>query len=458
MEYARRMPISRHLAELQRSQWWEPEALHALQWRKVQPLLAHAYAHVPFYRRLWDEHGVHPRDLHGLQDLHRLPVVTKAMMRAAYPAEAVADNVPAGELVRYASSGSTGAPLQFVMTRVEKGLRWANMFRCWSWAGAYRGVKTANVKDGHALGTFQSGFGQWLEQSATRTLNISAYAVHDERIGQAVADLLRFQPRVMFAYPGTAYHLAQALHARGLTLPLRSVITSGEMLHPFQREAIEAQFACRVYDYYGGEGMDVAMQCGEGQTYHINAESVIMEVVDDAGHPVPVGQEGQVALTNLNAWAMPFIRYAVGDVAALAEGRCACGRGLPLMGHVTGRASDQLVLPGGRGLVMWYFTDVFRRFPGVESFQMRQIAADYIEVRVVPGPQFGYLPANQGQRAAGSVHSLGEFIGVEAAMQRLHRELDEPVRGEAVLDIRLVEAIPLGPGGKHRFFIADVRP
>ncbi|MER2599567.1 MAG: hypothetical protein ABTQ73_08610 [Caldilineales bacterium] len=458
MEYARGMPISRHLAELQRSQWWSPEALAALQWQRVQPLLAHAYAHVPLYRRLWDEHGVHPADLRGLHDLQRLPVISKAMLRAAYPAEAVAANVVSTELVRYASSGSTGAPLQFVMTRAEKGRRWANMFRCWSWAGAYRGVKTANVKDGHALGTFQHGFGQWLEQSATRTLNISAYAVHDERIGQAVADLLRFRPRVMFAYPGTAYHLAQALAARGHTLPLRSVITSGEMLHPFQREAIEKQFACRVYDYYGGEGMDVAMQCGTGQSYHINAESVIMEVVDDAGRPVPQGQEGHVVLTNLNAWAMPFIRYAVGDIAALAGGRCACGRGLPLMDHVMGRSSDQLRLPSGRSLVMWYFTDVFRRFPGVESFQMRQTAPDHIEVLIVPGAQFGYLPANEGQRAAGSTHSLGEFIGAQAAVQHLRHQLDEQVRGEATLDMRLVEAIPLGPGGKHRFFIAERQP
>ena len=318
--------------------------------------------------------------------------------------------------MRYASSGSTGEPLQFVMTRAEKGQRWAVMFRGWSMAGAYQGMRAANVKDGHALGVFRSGPLQRLEQQATRMLNLSAYAVHDQRIEEVVSALVRFRPEVMFAYPGTAYHLAVAMGERGIELPLHAVITSGEMLHPFQRQAIEQQFRCPVHDYYGGEGMDVAMQCGVGSTYHINAESVIVEVVDAEGQPVPAGQEGSIVLTNLHAYAMPFIRYVVGDVGALAAGQCACGRGLPLLDHVAGRSSDQLTLPSGRGLLMWFFTDVFRQMPGVQSFQMRQVAPDRIVVLVAPGPAFGYLPANAGQRAAGGAHDLGAFVGLDAAL------------------------------------------
>jgi hypothetical protein len=211
-----------------------------------------------------------------------------------------------------------------------------------------------------------------------------------------------------------------------------------------------------VHDYYGGEGMDVAMQCGVGSAYHINAESVIVEVVDAAGRPVPAGQEGSIVLTNLHAYAMPFIRYVVGDVGALAAGQCACGRGLPLLDHVAGRSSDQLTLPSGRGLVMWFFTDVFRQMPGVESFQMRQVAAGRILVLVAPGPTFGHLPAGAGQRAAGGPHELGAFVGPDAALQFLRQRLEEQVRGEAALDLALVETIPLGPGGKHRFFVSDV--
>jgi phenylacetate-CoA ligase len=452
------MPVSAALRELERSQWWQPEALAALQLAKLRRLADHAYAQAPLYRRLWDAHGVHPQDIRSLNDLARLPLLDKPTLRAAYPDDALAANIDRGRLVRYASSGSTGEPLQFVMTRAEKGQRWAVMFRSWAMAGAYQGMRAANVKDGHALGVFHSGPLQRLEQQATRMLNLSAYAVHDQRLDQVVRDLVRFRPEVMFAYPGTAYRLAVALAERGIDLPLHAVITSGEMLHPFQRQAIEQQFRCRVHDYYGGEGMDVAIQCGAGSTYHINAESVIVEVVDADGRPLPAGREGSIVLTNLNAYAMPFIRYVVGDVGALAAGQCACGRGLPLLDHVAGRSSDQLTLPSGRGLVMWFFTDVFRQMPGVESFQMRQVAADRILVLVAPGPAFGHLPAGAGQRAAGGPHELGAFVGPDAALQFLRQRLEEQVRGEAALDLALVETIPLGPGGKHRFFVSDVAP
>lgn len=453
------MPISRWLAELERSQWWSPEQLRSLQEEKLRRLVHHAYHQVPLYRRLWDAAGVRPEEIRTLENLPRLPVVDKQTLRAAYPAEAVARNVDPRQLVRYASSGSTGRPLQFVMTRAEKGQRWANMFRCWAWAGAYQGLRAVNLKDGHSLGAFQTGPLHRLEQAATRMLTLSAYAVHDQRVDQAIEALVRFRPHIMFAYPASAYHLAEAMRRRGIALSLAAVITSGEVLHPFQRAGIEAQFHCRVYDFYGGEGMDVAMQCGHSPYYHINAESVIVEVVDDEGRPLPVGREGHLVLTNLNAYAMPFIRYAIADIGALTDERCPCGRGLPLLHHVTGRSSDQLVLPSGRGLLMWYFTDVFRTLPGVEAFQMRQVAPDRIVVLVVPGPEFGHLPAGSGQRAAGGVHQLGPYVGVEGALVHLRERLEEQVQGEAALDIRLVEEIPLGPGGKHRFFIADgIRP
>ncbi|MDW8316994.1 MAG: hypothetical protein RMN53_03975 [Anaerolineae bacterium] len=449
------MPISRWLAELERSQWWPPERLRALQEEKLRRLVRHAYHQVPLYRRLWEAAGVRPEDIRTLDDLPRLPLVDKPTLRAAYPAEAVARDVDPRQLVRYASSGSTGQPLQFVMTRAEKGQRWANVFRCWAWAGAYQGLRAVNLKDGHSLGAFQTGLLHRLEQTATRMLTLSAYAVHDERLDQAIEALVRFRPHVMFAYPASAYHLAEAMRRRGVDLALLAVITSGEVLHPFQRAGIEAQFRCRVHDFYGGEGMDVAMQCGHSPYYHISAESVIVEVVDDRGQPLPVGQEGHLVLTNLNAHAMPFIRYAIADIGALTDERCPCGRGLPLLHHVTGRSSDQLVLPSGRGLLMWYFTDVFRTLPGVKAFQMRQTAPDRIVVLVAPGPDFGHLPAGEAQRAAGGVHRLGPYVGVEGALGYLRERLEEQVRGEAALDIRLVDQIPLGPGGKHRFFVAD---
>jgi phenylacetate-CoA ligase len=234
------------------------------------------------------------------------------------------------------------------------------------------------------------------------------------------------------------------------------VLTTGEVLHPFQRAAIEAQFRCQVYDAYGGDGMDVAFQCGHSSGYHINAEAVLVEVLDEAGHPVSAGQEGQIVLTNLNNLAMPFVRYAIGDLGSLRAEPCPCGRGLPLLDHVAGRSSDQLVLSSGRALLMWFFTTLFRQTPGIDAFQARQTAPDRIVITLAPGRDFGHLPAT-GEGAAAGAQRLGAFVGAEQALAYLRGRIEGEVRGEAAVELHLVERIPSGPAGKRRFFIAETQ-
>lgn len=457
IERIQRMPVGRHLPELERSQWWPPEQLRAQQESELRRLVQHAYASVPIYRRLWDQARVHPDAIKSLDDLPRLPLMNKRLLRAAYPDQALALGVDRRLLVQYASSGSTGQPFQFVMSRAEKGHRWAAMLRCWAWAGAYQGVRQVYIKDGHALGSFSHGLMHQVEQVATRMIGLSAYDVHDEHVDEVIAELHRYQPRVINTYPATGYRLALEMEKRGARLPLHAVITSGEVLFPFQREAMEHWFDCPVHDFYGGEGMDVAFQCGQSRYHHVNVETTILEVTDDAGRPLPPGQQGQIVLTNLINYSMPFVRYAIGDVGALAvpEAQCPCGRGLPLLDHVTGRSSDQLRLPGGRQLLMWYFTDVFRQTPGIDSFQMRQEAPDRIRIRIVPGEGFGHLPGGPAGHGGQGPHTLGPYVGPEHVVEYLRQRCDEQVRGEAQLEIVLVDAIPAGPGGKHRFFVAD---
>ena len=197
------------LAGVERSQWWPPEQLHALQETELRRLVQHAYASVPIYRRLWGQARVHPGDITGLDDLPRLPLMDKCLLRAAYPDQALALGIDRRQLVQYASSGSTGQPFQFVMSRAEKGRRWAAMLRCWAWAGAYQGVRQVYIKDGHALGSFSHGLMHQVEQVATRMIGLSAYDVHDEHVDEVIAELQRYQPRVINTYPATGYRLAR---------------------------------------------------------------------------------------------------------------------------------------------------------------------------------------------------------------------------------------------------------
>jgi phenylacetate-CoA ligase len=456
VERVQRTPVSAALAALERSQWWPLEQLQALQLRQLRQLVAHSFQQSPLYRQLWTEAGVAPEEIRSLQDVRRLPVVDKATLRAAFPDQALAREVDPAELVPYTSSGSTGEPFRFTMTRAEKGLRWAVILRCWAWAGLRQGVRYVNLMGEHAHGSLQGGARQTLEQRLTQMLHIPAFAVHDERLDEVIDQIVRYRPRLLRSYPATAHRLATALAERGIDLPLRAVLTTGEVLHPFQRAAIEAQFRCQVYDAYGGDGMDVAFQCGHSTGYHINAEAVLVEVLDSAGQPAPAGQEGQIVLTNLNNRAMPFVRYAIGDLGSLAAEPCPCGRGLPLLAHVAGRSSDQLTLPSGRALLMWFFTTLFRQTPGIDAFQVRQTAADHIVISLVPGRDFGHLPA-EGQGPAAGAQRLGAFVGAEPALAWLRGRIEEDLRGEAVVELHLVDRIPSGPAGKRRFFIAETQ-
>ena len=454
VERLQRTPVSAQLAALERSQWWPAEQLRALQLLKLRRLVEHSFQQSPLYRRLWAEAGVWPEEIRSLDDVQRLPVVDKATLRAAFPEQVLARNVVPTELVPYTSSGSTGEPFRFTMTRREKGMRWAVMFRCWAWAGLRQGVRYVNLMGEHAHGSLQGGARQSLEQRLTQMLHIPAFAVHDERLDDAIDAIVRYRPRLLRSYPATAHRLAVALAERGIDLPLRAVLTTGEVLHSFQRAAIEAQFRCQVYDAYGGDGMDVAFQCGHSTGYHINAEAVLVEVLDDAGRPVPPGEVGRIVLTNLNNLAMPFVRYAIGDLGSLAAQPCPCGRGLPLLDHVAGRSSDQLVLPGGRALLMWFFTTLFRQTPGIDAFQVRQTAPDRIVITLAPGRDFGRLPA-EAHSAASGAQRLGAFVGADQALDYLRSRIEGEVRGEAAVEMHLVEQIPSGPAGKRRFFIAD---
>jgi phenylacetate-CoA ligase len=203
--------------------------------------------------------------------------------------------------------------------------------------------------------------------------------------------------------------------------------------------------------------MDVAFQCGCSRGYHVNAEAVILEVVDEVGKPVLPGHEGRLVLTNLNNYAMPFVRYATGDLGARWPNAdaCACGRGLPLLAYVKGRTSDQLVLPDGTALVMWYFTTLFRLTPGIDAFQVRQTAPDKIRFLLVPGEDFGHLPSEGSNGTTAGLHSLGSYVGVEGIMAYLQRRIASQVRGQAQVELHLVDVIPSGPAGKRRFFVAD---
>lgn len=426
-----KMPVSKYLGELLRTQWLSPEEIREIQNTKLAALIEHAYATVPFYRDTMDERGLKPSDIRTIDDLPKLPILTKDTIRANYPDKMVSTKYEPSELSQSTSSGSTGEPFRYMISRDEKARKWAGLYRIWSWAGYEMGDKWVNLTARPPRAFKHSGLLQRLEARYSDVLGLPAQELYAGNADEFVRRILAFKPRMLRGYTSSLYYLAQVMSDRGVKLNVDIVSTTGETLFDFQRELIESFYGSKAHDGYGGEGMEIAGQCEAVSGYHVNAESVVMEIVDSDGSACPDGVEGQIVLTDLNHYSMPFIRYNIQDVAVRSSKLCSCGRGLPVLDRISGRLTDIGVTPSGKPIFVQFFSIVLRNVVSkVRGFQVVQERPDLITLYVVPGDGF-----------------------IEVADQIVAQAQDY-VGSDVTVELKLVEEIPLAASGKRRLFIS----
>lgn len=423
-----------YLRGLEESQWWSPEQIRALQDDKLRRLVSHVYRNVPFYTRWMNEHRLRPEDVRTVDDLHLLPVVDKHVLVANFPDDIRDHSLPQDKLIQAASSGSTGERLHYWTTKSQKARKWAGLFRWWELAGWQFGQPYATFQLAANQGLRGKPLLGSLEWLMLRHRWFPATGMTDDVLVGYAAQLRRDRPVLFRSYTSTVWYMAEAMLERGLNVPIPAILTTGETLGDYQRQVIGQAFAPgRVFNEYGGDGMQIACECEQHQGLHINAETLIVEVLRD-GRPTREGELGEIVLTNLEATATPFIRYNIRDVGALNRKPCACGRGLPRLSSVEGRLTDLFITADGRWLTVHQFSAFFaRQVPSVRAFQVIQRDVDDVLVKVVVTDDF-----NDDDR----------------------RRISDTFRGYLGYDntftIELVDQIPLTPSGKRRFFISEV--
>jgi phenylacetate-CoA ligase len=204
--------------------------------------------------------------------------------------------------------------------------------------------------------------------------------------------LEEFAPRVIQGYPVPLHLLARHVKLAGgrLNLPeLRAIVATAEPLYEYQREMIESMFPCKVYDRYGARETGlISQECVAGRSLHINTEGVYLEIIAD-GRPAKEGETGEVIVTDLHNTTMPFLRYQLGDVAAVSSRECGCGSGLPIMHSITGRVGDLVVLPNGVMVPgFWFPARLVKYAPGVDQLQVIQEEPTRFTIKYVPGVDF----------------------------------------------------------------------
>lgn len=373
---------------MEQSQWWDADRLEALRVRRLRDLLAFAGTHVPYYKSLFKRIGFDPRELKTTQDLQRLPFLGKPEIRA-YAEQLKSEK--AQSLARFNTGGSSGEPLIFFIGNERVSHDVAAKWRATRWWGVDIGDPEIVVW-GSPIELSAQDRVRMLRDRLLRTELLPAFEMSDARLDEFIAKIRARRPEMLFGYPSALSHIAAHAQKRGIPmsdLGIKVAFCTSERLYDHQRQTIEKAFACRVANGYGSRDAGfIAHECPAGGM-HLTAEDIVVEIVDGQGNVLPAGQAGEIVVTHLATRDFPFIRYRTGDVAVMSVERCGCGRTLPILSDIQGRATDFVVARDGtvmHGLALIY---VLRDLPGVAAFKIVQESLDLTRVLVVPGEGFG---------------------------------------------------------------------
>jgi phenylacetate-CoA ligase len=419
--------------ELEQSQWNSPDDLRTLQGDKLRRLMRHAQAHVSFYRQRFDEARVNVSADDPLEQLRRLPGLDKSEIRAALSAMLWHD-APGG-LFPNNTGGSTGEPLTFYVDRRRQAYDQAARMRTHRWFGVRPGDREMYLW-GSPIEKERNGRLKRFRDAMFNHRLLDAFNMSEARLDEYLEEWNRFRPVCLFGYPTSIVRFVEHARLRGRRLNrtcLRAVFVTGEVCFAHDRAVISEFFGVPVADGYGSRDAGfIAHECPRGRM-HITAENIVVEILED-GVPVPRGGCGEIVITHLDAYGMPFIRYRTGDIGRLVDGRCACGRGLPMMDVVQGRCTDFLYLPDGNVRHALSIIYPLREIPGVGRFRVVQGEDHGVCVEVVCSDPSARLTT-------------------EAVAKRLR-----PVLGhDLALDVRVVDQIQPNAAGKHCYVVSHVR-
>ncbi len=322
-----------------------PEKLRELQDERLVKQVKHVWDNVPYYRKKMEEKGVTPDDIKGVDDLHKLPFLSKADLRDAYPYGLLA--APLKDCVRIQStSGTTGRRVVAFYTQHDIDL-WEDC--CARAIVAAGGTNEDVVQIAYGYGLFTGGAGLHGGSHKVGSLTLPMSSGNTDRQLQFMTDL---KSTILCCTPSYAAYLAESIHERGLRdkIKLKAGIFGAEAWSEKMRQEIQNQLGIKAYDIYGLteiSGPGVAFECSEQAGMHINEDHFIAEIIDpDTGEVLPDGTQGELVFTSITKEAFPLLRYRTRDICVLTREKCSCGRTLVKMCKPMGRSDDMLIVKG----------------------------------------------------------------------------------------------------------------
>ncbi len=381
-----------HYHRLKQTQWLTADQLRQLQNLKLRRLIHHAYHHVNYYREHMDQRGLKPSDIQTAADLSKLPLLDKTTIRQDLYFNLMSDNHDKSRITRIQTSGSTGEPFSVFVDKSQLEMRWAATQRSLEWTGYRFGDRQARLWHQTLGMSAWQVFKEHVAALFNRRLFIPAYEMTDQSLPAIMRRLDAFQPVLVDGYAESFNFLAHYIKFHGLpTFRPRGIMSSAQILPDSSRRAMEETFGCGVFDKYGSrEFSGIAYECDAHNGKHVVAENYIVELLKD-GQPAQPGEMGEVVITDLNNFCMPFIRYRIGDLAVAVDNSqpCPCGRGLPRIGRIEGRVQSIILGANGRYLPGTFFAHFFKEYDYViRHYQVIQEEPRAIKLTIVKAARF----------------------------------------------------------------------
>lgn len=427
IQFFRKQYVAKYLHSMDKQQYLAQKDLELTRNTQISNLVKYAVSSIPFYKK-WI--NINPENIKNFDDLQQIPVLSK---------KTILDNVEQminhdyQHLTERKTGGSTGMTLHFYKEPDILAKNDAVMWRCYKWYGIEIGDRQARFWGVPVNKKIRNK--EKLKDFVLNRIRISAFDISKESCLKQYKQIKQFKPAYFYGYTTAIYGFALQMKEAGIDLNelgLQAVICTAEKMYPHHRSLFNEVFKCPVVDEYGStENGIIAFQCRKGNM-HLMADHLAIEFLDENGRRVKPGENGHIVITDLSSYAMPMIRYNIGDIGSPSEETCSCGCTLPLMNIVEGRKEDFIKTKQGKMVHAAYLCYTLK-VDAVHEFKMIQKTIDHIDVQIVKSSHFDNT--TEQQLISNLRTSLGDSI---------------------TITFEYLNQIPREPSGKLRYFISEI--
>jgi len=419
--------IPKYLSEYKKTQWYSKKQIENIQLLKLKSLLNYSSKFVPYYQEVLRNNMILKNEF-NYADLKKIPSLCKHEL-VKNQDKLISQNLFLF-LSKKTTGGSTGQAVTIYKNPKAMAKERAATWRGYSWAGIEIGDK-----QGRFWGVPFSNVDRLkykLIDIVTNRKRFSAFNFNEQSIEQYYRRLIKFKPTYLYGYVSMLTKFAEYLENQHYSIPfkLKCIITTSEVLNHYNRTLLEKVFNCRVFNEYGcGEVGSVAHECERG-SMHIMAENMIVEILNGDNY-CKEDEVGEIVITELNNYAMPLIRYRMGDYARLGTEPCECGRTLPILKDIIGREYDFIKNSEGKlfhgEYFMYIFEEIKKKDLGVKQFQVIQKSESSLLIKIIPSNNYSERTAVLIRKRI--IESMGESIKVKFEMvDKIPREKSGKMR------------------------------